>query len=230
MGFSRRVPVRSTEIRVVADACRRRPSRPAGLPQPPGRVTGRPQQPLRILVVSTEFSRALIMAGVAVVVALDGPPVVVLVLVALSYVVAAPIRPALSSIVPSVAGERHLAGANAVLSTLRQIMTFVGPLGGRPRCRVVAVARTRGERGVARRLCCVAGGGARDPRPIEACPIHAGPPEWWGKPARRVDRRNPCGAFDPGVDPARGAHRCREFRARCRVGPLRLRGARPVGG
>lgn len=31
---------------------------------------------------------------------------------------------------PSVAGERHLAGANAVLSTVRQIMTFVGPLLG----------------------------------------------------------------------------------------------------
>ena len=83
---------------------------------------------LRLLVVSTEFSRGVIMAGVAVVVALDGPPVVVLVLISLSYVVAAPIRPALSSIVPSVAGERHLAGANAVLSTVRQIMTFVGPL------------------------------------------------------------------------------------------------------
>ncbi len=35
-----------------------------------------------------------------------------------------------AAIVPTVAGERHLAGANAVLSTVRQIMTFVGPLLG----------------------------------------------------------------------------------------------------
>ena len=39
-------------------------------------------------------------------------------------------RPALSAVVPAIAGERHLAGANALLSTVRQIMTFVGPLMG----------------------------------------------------------------------------------------------------
>ena len=85
---------------------------------------------LRALIVSTELVRVVIMVGVTAVVALDGSPALVLVLTAVSYVVAAPIRPALSSIVPSLAGERHLAGANAVLSTLRQVMTFVGPLIG----------------------------------------------------------------------------------------------------
>ncbi len=85
---------------------------------------------LRELIVSIEAGRAAIMAGLAVVVALDGPPAVVIGLVVVSYTVAAPTRPALSKIIPTIAGERHLAGANAVLSTVRQIMTFVGPLLG----------------------------------------------------------------------------------------------------
>ncbi len=54
----------------------------------------------------------------------------VLIIVLVSYTVAVPTRPALAAIVPSIAGERHLAGANAVLSAVRQIMTFVGPLAG----------------------------------------------------------------------------------------------------
>lgn len=67
---------------------------------------------------------------------------VVLVIIAVSYTVAAPMRPALSAVVPAIAGERHLAVANAVLSTIRQVMTFVGPLG---------VNDWFGEIGVARR-------------------------------------------------------------------------------
>lgn len=85
---------------------------------------------LRSLVVTTELSRAVVMVGLAVIVTLDAPALPVLVFVLLSYTIAAPTRPALSAIVPTVAGERHLAGANAVLSTIRQIMTFVGPLLG----------------------------------------------------------------------------------------------------
>jgi MFS family permease len=85
---------------------------------------------LRRLVVSIELLRAALMVGLAVLVSFDASPFAVLALVVLSYSVAAPTRPALSTIVPTVAGERHLAGANAVLSTVRQIMTFVGPLLG----------------------------------------------------------------------------------------------------
>jgi predicted MFS family arabinose efflux permease len=85
---------------------------------------------LRSLVVGIEFVRAGVMVALAVVVSLDGAALLVLVLVLASYTVAAPTRPALSAIVPTVAGERHLAGANAVLSTVRQIMTFIGPLLG----------------------------------------------------------------------------------------------------
>lgn len=85
---------------------------------------------LRSLVVGIEFVRAGVMVALAVIVSLDGAALPVLALVLVSYTVAAPTRPALSAIVPTVAGERHLAGANAVLSTVRQIMTFVGPLLG----------------------------------------------------------------------------------------------------
>jgi MFS family permease len=85
---------------------------------------------LRSLVVVVELMRAGVMIALAVVVALDGSAWPVLALVAMSYTVGSPTRPALSAIVPIVAGERHLAGANAVLSTVRQIMTFVGPLLG----------------------------------------------------------------------------------------------------
>ncbi len=85
---------------------------------------------LRSLVVSIEFIRSGLMVGLAAIVSLDAAALPVLGLVLVSYTVASPTRPALSAIVPTVAGERHLAGANAVLSTVRQIMTFIGPLLG----------------------------------------------------------------------------------------------------
>lgn len=70
------------------------------------------------------------MATLAVMGSHDVAAPVVLVIIAVSYTVAAPTRPALSAVVPAIAGERHLAVANAVLSTIRQVMTFVGPLLG----------------------------------------------------------------------------------------------------
>ena len=85
---------------------------------------------LRRLIVSIECSRAALMATLAVLVSHDVGAPVVLLIIAASYTVAAPTRPALSAIVPVLAGERHLAVANAVLSTIRQVMTFVGPLLG----------------------------------------------------------------------------------------------------
>jgi len=95
---------------------------------PAGSLVDRSRQ--RRLLVSVEGARAVLMALLAVVVAVDGPPAVALVVVVVSYSVASPTRPALSAIVPVIAGERHLAVANAVLSTVRQIMTFIGPLLG----------------------------------------------------------------------------------------------------
>ena len=85
---------------------------------------------LRRLIVSIECSRAALMATLAVMVSQHAGASVVLVIIAVSYTVAAPMRPALSAVVPAIAGERHLAVANAMLSTIRQVMTFVGPLLG----------------------------------------------------------------------------------------------------
>lgn len=85
---------------------------------------------LRSLLVTIEFARAALMVVLAVVASRGGAALPTLLLVLASYTIAAPTRPALSATVPSVAGERHLAGANAVLSTIRQIMTFIGPLLG----------------------------------------------------------------------------------------------------
>jgi len=85
---------------------------------------------VKSLLTAVEMARAALMLGVAVLVANDVSPAVVLVLIALSYTIGAPTRPGLSAVVPAIAGERHLAVGNAVLSTVRQIMTFVGPLLG----------------------------------------------------------------------------------------------------
>lgn len=85
---------------------------------------------VRRLIVAIEFSRAALMAVLAVMVSQDVASPVVLVIMVASYSIAAPTRPALSAVVPAIAGERHLAVANAVLSTIRQVMTFVGPLLG----------------------------------------------------------------------------------------------------
>ena len=84
----------------------------------------------RRLLVTIEFVRAALMALLAALVALEASVVAVLVVMALSYSVAAPTRPALAAVVPTLAGERHLAVANAVLSTIRQVMTFIGPVLG----------------------------------------------------------------------------------------------------
>ena len=84
----------------------------------------------RRLLVTIEFVRAVLMVLLAALAAGGAGAVPVLVVMMLSYSVAAPTRPALSAVVPALAGERHLAVANAVLSTIRQVMTFIGPLLG----------------------------------------------------------------------------------------------------
>ena len=85
---------------------------------------------LHRLLVVPEAVRGAMMLLIAVVVGTGAGPIPVLLLVAASFSIGAPTRPALSAIVPTLAGERHLAVANAALSTIRQMMTFIGPLLG----------------------------------------------------------------------------------------------------
>lgn len=85
---------------------------------------------LRRLLLTVESLRAVVMVALGALVAIDVAPWVVVVSILGSYTIGAPTRPALSAAIPAVAGEAHLAGANAILSTIRQIMTVVGPLVG----------------------------------------------------------------------------------------------------
>jgi hypothetical protein len=95
---------------------------------PAGRLVDRSD--LVRLIVRTDLVRAALMAGLAATVGLGGGPVLMLVIVLASYVVAVPTRPAMSALLPHLSDETHLASANAMLSTIRQVMTFVGPMFG----------------------------------------------------------------------------------------------------
>ena len=84
----------------------------------------------RWLLVSLDLLRGAVLVMLAFAAAGDMGPTGLLVLVAIGYTIAAPYRPALTSALPLVTGEDGLASANAQVSTVRQVMTFVGPLVG----------------------------------------------------------------------------------------------------
>lgn len=84
----------------------------------------------RRLLVGLDLVRAITMLALAVMAALDAPTTGLLATVLLSYALAAPYRPALTAALPFIAGERRLSTANALIGTVRQVMTFVGPLCG----------------------------------------------------------------------------------------------------
>jgi MFS family permease len=82
------------------------------------------------LLVTVDSVRALLLAGTAALAWAGSGPIPILAAILVSKIVAVPSRPALSAALPRVSGETHLAAANATLSTIRQVMTFVGPLIG----------------------------------------------------------------------------------------------------
>jgi MFS family permease len=83
-----------------------------------------------VLIVSSLVS-AVLMAGMAVVVAADGPLGLILALVALSAVALAPYRPAAGALTPEIVGEKDLAAANAIFSALENLVVVIGPgIGG----------------------------------------------------------------------------------------------------
>src|SRR2546429_985359 len=96
-----------------------------------------------VLIVSAVVS-AILMSGIAVLVAVDGPVGLILALLALSAVALVPYLPAAGALTPEIVGEKDLAAANAIFSALENLVVVVGPgigglllLTGRP---VVAVA------------------------------------------------------------------------------------------
>jgi len=87
---------------------------------------------VRSVLIVIDIIRAVLMLGLAAVVGAGGAPVVALLVVFASYVVGVPTRPGLTVALAHLAGETRLAQANATLSSIRQMMTFVGPVIGVP--------------------------------------------------------------------------------------------------
>ncbi len=84
----------------------------------------------RRMLVGLDLARASIMVVLVGLVQAGGSPVLMLLLVLVSYTLAAPYRPAKAAGIPLVVGEARAAAANALDGTIRQIATFLGPLAG----------------------------------------------------------------------------------------------------
>jgi CRP-like cAMP-binding protein/predicted MFS family arabinose efflux permease len=95
---------------------------------PAGVLTDRVDR--RRLLVGLDFCRAALMVGLAIAAAASAEIGVLLMIVLAAYTLAAPYRPALTAALPAIAGESSLSTANALIGTVRQVMTFVGPVVG----------------------------------------------------------------------------------------------------
>jgi len=84
----------------------------------------------RVLLVMLDGARSVLMVALAFIVDANGSATVVLLLVALTYILATPYRPALAAGIPNVVGERDASAASAADGAVRQIATFLGPLLG----------------------------------------------------------------------------------------------------
>lgn len=85
---------------------------------------------VRVLLVVCEAARALIMTVVGIALASGMDVIWVFPGVLVAYVIGVPVRPAIAASLPSLVAERELAQANAMVGTIRQVMTFIGPLVG----------------------------------------------------------------------------------------------------
>jgi MFS family permease len=83
----------------------------------------------RVMIVSA-LSSAVVMAVIAVVVGTNGPVWSLIVLTALSAIVASPYRPAAGALTPEVVGEKDLVAANSLFSTLESLTVVLGPAAG----------------------------------------------------------------------------------------------------
>ncbi len=84
----------------------------------------------RRLLISLDLTRAVLMLLLAVAAEQRAGLAIAFGLVLATYTVAAPARPALSAALPAVAGEDSLSSASALVGSVRQLMTFIGPLLG----------------------------------------------------------------------------------------------------
>lgn len=87
--------------------------------------------PRTTVMIVSSLAAAVLMAGMAVVVATDAPVILVLVLLALSAVALAPYRPAAGALTPEIVGEKDLAAANSIFAALENLVIVIGPgIGG----------------------------------------------------------------------------------------------------
>jgi MFS family permease len=83
----------------------------------------------RVMVVSAVAS-AVVMAMIAIVVSTDGPLWLLIVLSVVSASAAAPYRPSAGALTPEIVGEKELAAANGLFSTLESLTVVLGPAAG----------------------------------------------------------------------------------------------------
>jgi MFS family permease len=82
-------------------------------------------------MVVSALASAVLMAGMAVVVASGAPVAFVLAISAAASVALAPYQPAAGALTPEIVGEQDLAAANSIFSALQTLVVVVGPgIGG----------------------------------------------------------------------------------------------------
>ena len=82
------------------------------------------------LMVSSDLLCALWQAGLAVVAAANGPPAVALVFTALTSASGVVYQPSVAATIPSLVDEDHLTAANALNSTIDELVVIAGPAVG----------------------------------------------------------------------------------------------------
>lgn len=88
------------------------------------------RHPIRRVLVGLDLARAICMGVLGVLAATDVSSWVMLAPVAVAYTLAAPYRPLVTGALPVISSEADLSAVNARVSTVRQLMTFIGPLIG----------------------------------------------------------------------------------------------------
>jgi MFS family permease len=83
----------------------------------------------RVMIISA-LASAVVMAVIAVVVGTNAPLWLLVVLIVVSTIVAAPYRPAAGALTPDVVGERELVAANSMFSTMESLAVVLGPTVG----------------------------------------------------------------------------------------------------
>ena len=83
----------------------------------------------RLMIVSA-LSSAAVMCVIAVVVGTNGPLALLLALRVVSAAAASPYRPASGALTPEIVGEKDLAAANGLFSTLESLVVVLGPAAG----------------------------------------------------------------------------------------------------